>query len=172
MSSRAHVFSAHPIKACTESGTPRHASNPSVLSRHSCLNMMDDITLTLPGTPWRSRAAAWPQHVNHVGEREQIGRAKCGTARSDDDKWVSRDDVGPRGGDLPQAARVVVKIHAVASPAVAGRDQRVLSSEQWVVRMGDSERVTRLSGIGCSRSCYPKADVSASVHCCHRPPGS
>ena len=93
---------------------------------------------------------AWLQHLDQVSEREQIGHPERGSPGSDDHKRIVRDYVGPTGRDLPQPAGVVVEIDAMASKAVAGRDQRVLPSEQRVVRMRDPERVTRAGGIGCS----------------------
>jgi hypothetical protein len=65
-------------------------------------------------------------------------------------KWILCDNVGPTGRDLPQPASVVVEIDTMASPAVAVRDELVLSSEQRMVRMCDPKGLTRPGGISCS----------------------
>ena len=93
---------------------------------------------------------AWLQHLDQVSEREQIGHPERGSPGRDDHKRIVRDHVGPTSRDLSQPAGVVVEIDAMASKAVAARDQLVLPSEQRVVRMRDPEGVTRVGGIACS----------------------
>jgi hypothetical protein len=93
---------------------------------------------------------AWLQHLDQISKREQIGHPERGSAGSDDHKRIVRDYVGPTSRDLPQPAGVVVEIDAMASKAVAARNELVLPSEQRVVRMRDPDSVTRAGGIGCS----------------------
>jgi len=90
------------------------------------------------------------QHLDQVGECEQIGHTECRSPGGHDDKWVDCDYVGPIGRDLPQPAGVIVEINAMASPAVAVRDELVLPSEQRMVRMRDPERFPCRGGISCS----------------------
>jgi len=91
-----------------------------------------------------------PQHPDQVSEREQIYYTERGSAGGNDHKRILCDNVGPTGRNLPQLACVVVEIDTMASPAVAVRDEPVLSSEQRMVRMRDSEGLTCSSGISCS----------------------
>ena len=98
----------------------------------------------IPPTP------AWLQHLDQIGEREQIGHTERGSPRGHNHKRILGDNVGPTGRNLPQSAGVVVEINAMASPAVAVRDELVLPSEQRVVWMRDPERFTRPGGISCS----------------------
>jgi len=92
----------------------------------------------------------WLQHLDQVGEQEQIGHAERGPAGGHYHERIIRDNVGPTGRDLPQPACVVVEIDTMASPAVAVRDELVLSSKQRMVRMRDPEGLTRPGGISCS----------------------
>jgi hypothetical protein len=91
----------------------------------------------------------WLQHLDQVGEREQIGHAERGSPGCHNHKRIVRDDVGPAGRDLPQSARVVVEIDATASPAMAVSDELVLSSKQRVAWMRNAEGLTRSGGMGC-----------------------
>jgi hypothetical protein len=90
------------------------------------------------------------QHLDQVGEQEQIGHTESGPAGSHHHERIFPDNVGPTGRDLPQPACVVVEIDTMASPAVAVRDELVFSSKQRMVRMRDPERLTRPGGIICS----------------------
>jgi hypothetical protein len=92
----------------------------------------------------------WLQHLDQVGEREQICYTERGSPGGHDHKRILRDNVGPTGRDLPQPACVVVEIDTMASPAVAVRNELVFSSEQRMVRMRDPEDLTRPGGISCS----------------------
>ena len=98
------------------------------------------IPLTLP----------WLQHLDQVGECEQIGNTERGSPGGHDHKRIVRDNVGPTGRDLPQPTCVVVEIDAMPPPAMAVRDELVLASEQRVVWMRNPEGFTRPSGISCS----------------------
>ena len=90
------------------------------------------------------------QHLDQVGEREQIGHTERGPPGGHNHKRIVRDNVGPTGRDLPQPACVVVEIDAMASPAMAVRDELVLPSKQRVVWMRNPEGFTRPGGISCS----------------------
>jgi hypothetical protein len=90
------------------------------------------------------------QHLDQVGEREQIGRTERGPPGGHYHKRIVRDNVGPTGRDLPQPTCVVVEIDAMAPPAMAVRDELVFPSEQRVVWMRYPERFTCPSGISCS----------------------
>src|SRR6516165_1726250 len=65
------------------------------------------------------------QHLDQVGEREQIGHTERGSPGGHNHKRILRDNVGPTGRDLPHSTGVVVEIDAMASPAVAVRDELV-----------------------------------------------
>jgi len=93
---------------------------------------------------------AWLQHLDQVGEHEQICHTERGSPGGHDHKRIVGNNVGPTGRDLPQPACVVVEINPMVSPAVAGRDELVLPSEQRVVWMRDPEGFTRPGGISCS----------------------
>jgi hypothetical protein len=43
----------------------------------------------------------WLQHLDQIGEREQIGHTERGPASSHYHKRIVRDNVGPTGRDLP-----------------------------------------------------------------------
>ena len=90
------------------------------------------------------------QHLDQVGEREQIDYTERGPAGGHRHKRIVRYNVGPTGRDLSQSAGVIVEIDAMASPAVAVRDELVLPSEQRMVWMRDPEGFTRPGGINCS----------------------
>ena len=109
---------------------------------------MGKIIFTHP--PHTRAPPAGLQHLDQVGEREQIGHTERGSPGGHNHKRILRDNVGPTGRDLPQSTGVVVEIDAMASPAVAVRDELVLPSEQRVVWMRDPESFTRAGGISCS----------------------
>jgi len=92
----------------------------------------------------------WLQHIDQVGEREQVGHTERGPASGHYHKRIVRYNVGPTGRDLPQPACVVAEIDAMAPPAMAVRDELVLPSEQRVVWMRDPEGFTCPGGISCS----------------------
>ena len=92
----------------------------------------------------------WLQHLNQTGEHEQIGHTERGSPSCHNHKRILGDNVGPTGRNLPQSAGVVVEINAMASPAVAVRDELVLPPEQRVIGMRNPERFTRPGGISCS----------------------
>ena len=90
------------------------------------------------------------QHLDQVGEREQIGHTERGPPGGHNHKRILRDNVGPTGRDLPQPTCVVVEIDAMAPPAMTVSDELVLPSEQRVVWMRNPEGLTRPGGISCS----------------------
>ena len=96
------------------------------------------------------RRPPWLQQLDPVGECEQIGYTERGSPGGHHYKRIVRDNIGPTGRELPQSACVVVEIDAMASPAMAVRDELVLAPEQRVVRMRDTDRFTHRGGISCS----------------------
>jgi hypothetical protein len=63
-----------------------------------------------------------------------------------------------------------VEEHAMVPPAVAARDELILPSEQRMVRVRDSDGLTRNAGVRCSRMCSPRAASSGRYRCGRPPP--
>src|SRR5712691_131190 len=114
---------ANPHAACDAAGTGNGTTAPPTRARRGkpWIQTRSGLRVTAPVPD--------PTDLDQVGEHEQISHTKRGSPGGHDHKRILRDHVGPTGRDLPQPACVVVKIDAMASPAVAVRDEFVLSSE-------------------------------------------
>ena len=122
------------------------------------------IALQLRSAPKPSATAlGWSQRLDQIRELQQVCGTERGTPCRHCNERIFRHSVGPRGRHLPQFPCFVVEEHAMVPPAVAARDELILPSEQRMVRVRDSDGLTRNAGVRCSPLCSPKVTNSACV---------
>ena len=138
---------------------------PDRPARHNFSDNAAKISLQLRSAPNPSATAlAWPQRLDQIRELQQVCGTERGTPCRHCNERIFRHSIGPRGRHLPQFPCFVVEEHAMVPPAVAARDELILPSEQRMVRVRDSDRLTRYAGLRCSRLCSPRVERNVVCH--------